>query len=312
MHHETVETTLHDMDLPPPRGRGAASAAKRSILLVLPARGHPTRILLRALALARVLGAKLHVLRMLPSAFRVRTHAARDFVARIRALENLAHGNRATGQWLSDIAGDVDTIERFDVIQGEFSEHVRVHARELAVQAIVVAASEGKGGGAMTNLACRAGLPVLVAREAVGRNTIVAATDLRDGSYPVLAKAADWSRKLDVSMVALHNFSPLPLPIPFELDWPLGGLWSDPVQQGLSARLAHVSNQLNLESEPVTRHELHPATAILREAVRRDADLVMVGVRARWWLNRPMLGCVASQVVNRAKCSVLVLPLAQL
>jgi hypothetical protein len=125
----------------------------------------------------------------------------RSFIESIRAVERLAIANRATGAWLMDTVGDANAIERFSVVHGEFSDQVRAYAGQLEAQAIVVCPSDRHVGSAMASLAFSAEVPVLVSRESIGRDTIIAATDLRDSEYPVLNKAADWSRKLRASIM---------------------------------------------------------------------------------------------------------------
>jgi nucleotide-binding universal stress UspA family protein len=49
-----------------------------------------------------------------------------------------------------------------------------------------------------------------------------------------------------------------------------------------------------------------PTSAILQTAENLDADLVIVGTRGRNVLTRALLGSVSTQVVNHARCDVLV------
>ncbi|GAB4217020.1 MAG: hypothetical protein OHK0013_44150 [Sandaracinaceae bacterium] len=67
-----------------------------------------------------------------------------------------------------------------------------------------------------------------------------------------------------------------------------------------------VSARLQVEADAVVRAEPTATDAILREARAREGDLIVVGARPRRWFERLFARSVASQVVERAKRSVLV------
>lgn len=73
---------------------------------------------------------------------------------------------------------------------------------------IVVPPVRVRFGNRVTALASRARVPVLVERGAGRKESVLAATDLEDARYPVLAQAASLSRQLDVPLVTLHNLNP--------------------------------------------------------------------------------------------------------
>jgi len=58
------------------------------------------------------------------------------------------------------------------------------------------------------------------------------------------------------------------------------------------------------------RDEPSVADAVLDEARRQDADLVVVGTRPRGWLQQLLAESVARQIVDRSTRSVLVAPIA--
>lgn len=95
----------------------------------------------------------------------------------------------------------------------------------------------------------------------------------------------------------------------------MGAAWvvtvppNDSVRKARSARLSQASQKLAADARAVIRNEVNPVDALLREAREHDADLVVVGTRRRGWFECFRARSVAAQVVNRAKRSVLVMPL---
>jgi nucleotide-binding universal stress UspA family protein len=162
----------------------------------------------------------------------------------------------------------------------------------------------------VTSLACSASIPVLVARGGLGGRAIIAATDLRKLGYPVLWKAAEIGRRLQVSMIAVHNVDLQPITTP-DMAWILRVPRPVSLLDGPAERLARVAAQLPVDTETVVRSEDNPADAILNEARTHDADFVVVGARRRSWYDWPLCGTVASRIVNRGERSVLVLPLEE-
>jgi nucleotide-binding universal stress UspA family protein len=195
------------------------------------------------------------------------------------------------------------------VATGEFVTEVAKHAFELGAQLIVVPPRK-RMGTVVTRLARAAALPVLVARTATAHQTIVAATDLRDGDYPVLRKAAELGARLRASVVAVHNVTPVSLFVNPESGWPVTLLRTAGAAAASELRLARVLSRLQLNAGSVLADAVNPVDAILREASARDADLVVVGTRPRSWFSHLAGGSVAAQVVDRACGSVLVSPLA--
>ena len=81
------------------------------------------------------------------------------------------------------------------------------------------------------------------------------------------------------------------------------------IQQESGARLL-AEAQAQLASEAGSpRLELltgDPATAILRLAEEREADLVVAGARGKSWIEGLFLGSVADRLLKEAHCSVLI------
>ncbi len=291
----------------------APTAVRPAVLFALFEEGRPTASLLRALALSRVLDAELHVMRVLPELARVNALFPQNNVMdAVRTVERTLQANRSTREWLAScltLGDDEAAVERFSIAHGNFVEHVAGQAAELDAVLIIVPPREGRMGRTVTSLASTSGVPVLVAREATHDETIVAATDLESEGYPVLRRAAQLGQQLDAPVIALHNVNPVSFVGGIGDAWPMMVLPGGPVREARSARLSQISESLPVDASAVIRNEVNPVDAILGEARRHDADLVVVGTRRRSWFDRLVTGSVAAQVVNRAKRSVLVTPL---
>lgn len=289
----------------------AAGAQRPVVLFALFEDGRPTASLLRAVALARVLDADLHVLRVLPELTRVNTLFPQNNVMdAVRTVERTLQTNRATRAWLRSCLHEEESdVEHFAVAHGGFVEKVAEHAAELDALLIVVPPREGRMGRTITSLASTSGVPVLVARAATKDETIVAATDLESEGYPVLRRAAQLGQQLDAPVIAVHNVNPMSVVVGIDMAWPVTVLPGDPTREARRARLMRATDKLPADARAVVRNEVNPVDAILAEARQHDADLVVVGTRKRGWFDRLVGGSVAAQVVNRAKRSVLVTPL---
>ena len=292
--------------------RVASTSARPVVLFALFAEGRPTASLLRALALSRVLGAELHVMRVLAEHTRVNALFPQNHgIDARRTVERTLQENRTTREWIASCLGDDGTaVQRFAIAHGSFVDQVAGRAAHLEAVLIVVPPREGRMGSTVTSLASTSGVPVLLAREATHDETIIAATDLQSEGYPVLRRAAQLGQQLDAPVLAVHNVNPVSVVVRVDMAWPITVLQGDPVREARSARLSQIcSERLPVEASAVIRNEVNPVDAILGEARKHNADLVVVGTRRRGWFGRLLAGSVAAQVVNRAKRSVLVTPL---
>ena len=64
-----------------------------------------------------------------------------------------------------------------------------------------------------------------------------------------------------------------------------------------------------IQVEEVTR-EGYPATVIEEEAVRQEADLIVIGTRGLSGIKHLLLGSIAERVVQKAPCPVLTVRIA--
>jgi nucleotide-binding universal stress UspA family protein len=196
-------------------------------------------------------------------------------------------------------------------VTGELLPRAALRALEIDAALIAIDDLGVRAGARATALAHAAGRPVLVARSRSTSGAIVAATDLERPELPVMSPAALLARRLDVPMVAVHNVLPISVILGEDLREPVPIPPDEVVIEWTQERLAAAAAGMVACTEPVIRHALDPATAILEEAEARDADLVVVGTRRRSWFDRSGSGSVATRVVDRCERSVLVLPIGE-
>ena len=64
----------------------------------------------------------------------------------------------------------------------------------------------------------------------------------------------------------------------------------------------------NIPCETIVHIGKHPHEFIVREAIERDIDLIVMGTHGRTGLKKLLLGSVAERVIGHAPCAVLVTP----
>ncbi|MEO8182339.1 MAG: universal stress protein [Deltaproteobacteria bacterium] len=281
----------------------------RPVLFALPDGGLPTVSLRRALALARTLEAELHVLRVVFGRWpRSPASPQVDLLTITRADEYVIQSERNLREWLTEVSPTGWLPDEVCTRSGDFVSHAAARAVEIDASLIVVPPGGRHAGEVAVKLACAAQLPVLVARDATFEESIVAATDLKDPTYPVLRTAASLSRRLDAPVIALHNLSPMVLIASRGLGCavaPDAGRSHARAREHLERAVRRLSSQTTI----VVAEEVDPADAILHEAQARNADLITVGTRRRSWLERLLVSSLAARVVNGTERSVLVVPI---
>jgi nucleotide-binding universal stress UspA family protein len=283
---------------------------KRSVLLALCEPSPAIPSLHRALAIAELLDAELHVVQVLPTTIPSNPlFPQRNVDDAMSDVARTWRTSSATRAWIGDVIGDELAEFRMQVRCGDFVAQVASHALAVNAQLIVIP-TRGDCGSVVTRLAHASQLPVLVAKPTTGHPTIVAATDLQDAGYPLLRTTAEFGEQLRTPVVAFHNVTPVSMMLN-----PLSNRPITPRDEGgisaRRARLSLVSEHLHLSGQNVAC-DLDPVEAILREARARRADLVVVGTRPRSWFGRVIGASVAVRVVDRARRSVLVAPLPAL
>ncbi|MEO8182294.1 MAG: universal stress protein [Deltaproteobacteria bacterium] len=299
-----------------PRLSGAAaSVPARSpwfpcVVLAMPEAAYPTASLLQGLALARRLGANLHVLRVLPERTKATALLLERSSARTRQIaDRVIEAHRTTRQWLSDCLLQGDTVEHLAIVCGDFVEQASRYALDIRAKLILVPPCEVGLGRRVTSLACTSGAPVLVARAVATKATILAATDLDSSHFPVLSTSAELGWRLDAPLVVVHNVSPLSAVMGVGTNWPGVLLPADPARAARVERLMVACGRLPVEAQAVVRDEVSVVDAILDEGRLQDADLIVVGVRQRNWFEGLLSGRVAARVATSAERSVLVTPI---
>lgn len=134
-------------------------------------------------------------------------------------------------------------------------------------------------------LAHGCGAPVLVARPAAGSDAVVVASDLRDPRAPVVRTAAAIAAHLRAPLCVVHNAEP---------------------GSRVRTRLHDVLERIGVHADAVLRSAPQTTDAVLHEARAREADLLVVGSTG----SHPRSG-VAAEVLERARRSVLVMPLGR-
>lgn len=280
---------------PPAALDDAVARPWNQILFALCGTDHPTAGMQRAVALCRVLGAELHLLRVLPE-LGPPQRGASDGVEMPAPTSIEPHLC-----WLERLLIDEISLDRVQVRRGALVEQAAAHASELRSDVIVLAPYETQCGTDVTELVHKSGLPVLVARAASASKVILAATNLDDPHFPVLAAASELAARFGSEVVAVHSVDPLSGMVCEGVASPIVRV-DDTVAEKCAELLASVSPPLGPATRLVVSHEANPVSAILYEARARDADLLVVGTSpgSQW---------VATQIVDRVRSSVLVVPL---
>lgn len=282
---------------PAAAGRGPASAPR--VLFVCPPGSPESSLqrdaLRRAHALARAFGGELFVLRVLPDS--TRHDVLMPHLSLMRAMSDLSRARHTLEETHAQCEAQAPglPIDQVLIRHGARLHEAYRAASELRAALIVMPRQRGVSGRDVAWLATMAGAPVLVARPATRGDAVVAATDMRDPGYPVLRQAAEWCQRLESTLVCVHN---------------TGG---SPASSSPGARsaidLLQAALTFGRDAEGIVARRADPVEAILGEARAREADLVVVGVRPRTWLDVFSSRCVASRLVDRARRSVLVTPI---
>lgn len=293
-----------------PTGRSPGAARGRDVLFVANGNERLSTGLLRAAALAHALGGRLIVActapRWMPHNMLFPHHNAAEGLA-------IASGHAAARDRLRAFCDAVLTErlpeDRLFVRAGGLAKVAVELAGEASAAPVVL--GPGSDGKTAAEVACRARVPVLVARRA-RLGSIVAATDLADPRFPVLRQAGQLAGRADERATVVHNVPAMPgVGLPGgALGARLGLVPEETILSEYRWRLHAVVRSLGIAADPVVVSRPSAADAILEIAREHDADLVVVGTHARSWLARLLSPSIAEVVVDRADGSVLVMPLS--
>ena len=317
---KAMMTTHHLSDVAT-RARTPDPAGPR-LLLALPGSSRPKASLRRAAAAARSFDGSLHVLCVLGEAprFRAPLQAHREMVA-TRTAQQTRRARRSIHAWLRATLADTQTVESLAIVHGDFVEQVSVHAANIDARLIVVPARSPQPGSTMTMLARAAQRPVLVAQEHRGNPTILAATDLRTPGHPVLRHAAELGQRFGARLVAFHNGDTSTITVENLQPGMMTGSFTmtsacaamvnaAQLRTARRAQLTAAVAVLPVDSSVAVVDQVGSARAILAQANRVDPDCVVVGTRQRDWFQNLSSRSVSAEVVERARHSVLVVPLS--
>ncbi len=188
---------------------------------------------------------------------------------------------------------DLTEAEIF-IEEGDAAERLLAFARERAIDVIVLGGRDPGGkrmfGSVAEAVLTHSEVPVLVTRPHAATNEIVAATDLGEQGMFSVSRAL-WAASPTGARVTVVNVRPRG-------------------EAGLDQRLLAPVRETIRQVDAVVLEEGDPAPAIVALAERRDAELIVVASHSRKGFARLMIGSVASSVVRKASCSVLVVPLS--
>lgn len=275
----------------------------------------------QAARIARLQGAKLHVLHVVNSAAVATLAASRETTYETQAATAAEGARTALNAWLSqsEIPADTEATIAVGTPLHEILGHVRALKADLLVAGIADAGNTPAGAGSVSGkLARKSPSRVLLVRadHPHAFRKIVACIDYSETSREVVAAARRIALKDSASVDFLHVW---------QEPWiaaPRGDLWMESTYPVLvfttEERQAHMEN---------LRRELHefvkdaaqgiPAAEVLQEAVNCGngiaahaqechADLVIVGGKGRTNLRYVLMGSTAERLLTRLPCSVLV------
>jgi nucleotide-binding universal stress UspA family protein len=145
---------------------------------------------------------------------------------------------------------------------------------------------------------------------AINVRRILVPIDFSDHADAVVEWATHLAEEHDSDIILLHVYH---LPVEFqqvEGAYLPADFWTsvkDEAKASLSRYAERIAKQ-GLEVEEIVR-EGYPATVIEEEAVRQQADLIVIGSRGRTGVKHLLLGSIAERVVQKAPCPVLTVKL---
>ena len=224
---------------------------------------------------------------------------------------------------LAAAVAPIEKIEACQVVAGDPVETLVAFSRKTAVD-LVVAASHGFSGirrvllgTVVERLARQLEGPLLVLRVAkdrpsahLGFKRIVVACDSPTAPDEALGYAVAFARRCGARLFLLHAMA---LPVRSDMLDPTDGPYGEvqaTLQQRLCQRLGTMMAAQGIDPSAV-RIDLRPGTAaeILPDYIRDvQADLAVVGVRARRRLKKWIIGSTTEAALRHAPCAILTVP----
>jgi nucleotide-binding universal stress UspA family protein len=196
-----------------------------------------------------------------------------------------------------------------EIVRDPITERAIAIARDLSPAVIVV--DSALGAAEARRLVDKLDRPVLIARDARPNGELLAASDMSDAQFPVLARARSYARALERDITFFHNAKPMSV---FVADPMSGGTsyasmlqMQEDVAAAKSAQLRNLAKTGRHAAAFVAR-AANTIDALLDLATERDADVIVVGHRPRSGIRRLLGRSTAERVIGRSGRSVLVVP----
>lgn len=213
------------------------------------------------------------------------------------ALEGVALSQRVIQHLRTSLSEDLSDAELL-IEEGNPAERLLELAKSHKSDLVVLGGREPSGkrvfGSVAEAVLTNTRIPVLIARQHPETGEMIAATDLADDPLAAVTRAVEAALPTHARITVVHVL-------------PKGKTKPD-------ADDARVFKRIRKELPPtgkVAIEQGEPAATIVAVAERHNAELIVVASRGRKGLARFIIGSVASAVVRKASCSVLVVPLAK-
>lgn len=215
------------------------------------------------------------------------------------------------------IAGHSLEASRVHVDFGDAYAAIITKAEQIGASLLVVGGSGATGlkrvflGSVAERVVRHAHCSVLVARPALDKMVVLAATDLSDPALPAVQIAASEAKARGLPLVVMHNIDAWPSIFPgMNMIGPVPTAPNgEMVAEQRAALLCIMQTQLerlHVTAKLEVTAEGSAAAAIVRMADDQHAELLVLASRGRTGLVRLALGSVAEDVLRYAHCSVLV------
>ena len=274
------------------------------------------RTLDAAVSRARELGADVHAIRVgavRPGRLDDRTRPPVVPAGDVSGLDRTARATSTSGTTEHD-----GVRVRHVTLRGEPDRVIPAYAQFHQATLLVVERDFGSSpfwrhGRVVDELARRSPVPMLVlprqGHDTGAPRRILAPVDFSIASAVALRTAVDLSRRHDARVTVLHALRDVPQQMVFS------GSEAWEVTRQLPAQAEAIAGRLRRKAAyfgaPEVETEVATGAAgdaIVETAARREADLVVMGVTDRSWLDRALFGSTLRRVLRRTTAPVLVVP----
>ncbi|MBJ22582.1 MAG: universal stress protein [bacterium] len=139
--------------------------------------------------------------------------------------------------------------------------------------------------------------------------TVLAATDFSEAAGKAMKIASDLARHFEAELVVVHAYNvEIPIASPMvEGGYILPSGFFEQISKQATLQVEEAANQIVERGVSATGIAIDEpaALAIVDEAQRRSADIIVMGTRGLTGLKHIALGSVADKVVRTAHCPVL-------